>query len=209
MGRKYSECRPAGRCRRSGVFILSLLCLSMPALSAETDGWNVDGEHGELHVEGLLTEAACSLDMASKYQQIDLGNTSSAALLHQGDEGTPIAFQIHLKDCFRVQSSQHDKQTGNLVWSANQPVVSVAFLAPADVDSPDLAAVDNPTISGVGLRLMDTNYHKIKLGLWERPQFLDPGQDTLTFYAVPERTRSNSFAPGPIEATVNFFLDYE
>lgn len=192
----------------AGLALLLLLFFFPLTTQAGRDGWNVDGEHGELHVNGYLTEAACRLDMISEFQEVELGNTSTADLAHPGGEGKPVAFQIRLRDCLRTQSNQRDSRSGNLVWSANQPVVSVAFLAAADVDDPTLVRVNGISVSGVGLKLMDDRYRMQRLGSWNTPQFIDPGQDELTYYATPVRT-SASLAAGDYQATVNFALNYE
>jgi type 1 fimbria pilin len=183
--------------------------MPLSVFAAQHNGWNTDGEHGELHVQGLLTEGACSLNTGSSYQDIDLGNTGTDKLVHPGDEGTPVPFHIYLDNCLRVKSHQRDNRTGNLFWSENQPIVSIEFVAPTDPDSPDLISIDNNVISGVGLRLMNTSYQGLRLGEWNKPQFLDPGQNVLTYYVAPERTKGKSFSPGPIQATVNFYMNYE
>ncbi|WP_370612202.1 fimbrial protein [Klebsiella aerogenes] len=189
--------------------MLLVVCTVLPVVAhGQADNWNVDGEHGEIHIAGQLTEAACRLDMVSAYQQVDLGNVSTDRLLKMGDEGQPVAFQIRLQDCLRVQSENHDERTGNLVWSENQPIVSIAFLAPADADTPSLIRLNGNSVSGVGLQLMNEHYQKLPLGEWSRPQFVNPGQNGLTFYVAPERT-SAPLVEGTFQATVDFHLNYE
>ncbi|WP_189389328.1 fimbrial protein [Buttiauxella sp. B2] len=194
---------------RSGFYIalFSLSCLSRVTW-AQADNWDVGGEHGELQVTGQLTEGACRLDMASAYQQINLGNITTGELVNVGDQGKPVAFQIRLRDCVRTESTKVNNRTGNLIWNANQPVVAMAFLAPTDSDTPSLIRVDGPSISGIGIHLMDAQHRSVRLGSWNRPQFIDPGQDELTFYVVTERTKSQMVA-GDFRTTINFHLNYE
>ncbi|HCB2860475.1 TPA: type 1 fimbrial protein [Klebsiella aerogenes] len=187
--------------------LMTLLCLPLASI-ATADNWDVDGEHGELHVLGQLTEAACRLDMTSAFQQIDLGNIQATATMKTGTQGTPVPFHLQLKDCLRTAGSRRNNRTGNLTWSENQPVVSVAFLAPADADTPDLVRLDGQGVSGIGLRLMNERHQLVRLGNWNRPQFLDPGQNEMTFYVVPERTRA-ALGAGAFRATVDFHLNYE
>lgn len=189
------------------ALLLPILCSPLTA-QATTDGWKIDGEHGELHVTGYLTEAACRLDMVSEFQEVELGNTSTKDLAQLGGEGLPVAFRIRLRDCLRTQSNARDSHTGNLVWSANQPVVSIAFLGQADADNPALVRVDGISVSGVGLKLMDDHYRIQHLGSWNSPQFLEPGRDELNYYVAPVRT-SASLAAGDYQSTVNFALNYE
>lgn len=173
-----------------------------------SDNWNVDGEHGELHVQGELQEGACRVEMDSEFQQVDLGTVSTDALRVPGQHSTPVPFHIYLRDCLRSHGAVRSLWTGNLTWSENQPVVSVAFVAPADADNPELVHPDSVTLSGVGLRLLSDHMETVTLGRRGRPKFLDPGQDTLTFYVAPERTVA-PLAPGDYRATVSFFLNYQ
>ncbi|MGG7779871.1 fimbrial protein [Klebsiella aerogenes] len=197
----------AGRlCSR--IMLPLFLSLLSTSVQAKADGWDVDGQHSELHVTGMLTEAACRLDMTSSFQQVEMGYTATADLAKPGDEAQPVPFQVRLLDCLRTQSSQHDNRTGTLTWSSNQPVISVAFVAPVDVDMPSLIKVAGDEISGVGLKLMDDHYQTINMGVWNRPQFLDPGQDELTFYVAPVRTHAPLVA-GEYQAIANFSLNYE
>ena len=87
-------------------------------------------------------------------------------------------------------------------------MVSVAFLAPADADSPALIRLEGQDISGVGLRLLDEQHQGVRLGTWNRAHLLTPGQDEMTFYVVPERT-SAPLVAGDFHATINFHLNYE
>ncbi|MEX6366629.1 hypothetical protein AB6F62_00600 [Providencia huaxiensis] len=56
------------RCLRSKYMVISL-CLAtvLPAIADNnnlfrpTDGWEVDGQHGVIHVSGSLTENPCEL----------------------------------------------------------------------------------------------------------------------------------------------------
>jgi type 1 fimbria pilin len=189
------------------LYCLLLLCgLSGAGLAA--DNWTVDGEHGELHVQGELQEGACRVEMDSAFQQVDLGTVSTDSLRAPGQHSTPVPFRIYLRDCLRSHGAVRSLRTGNLTWSENQPVVSVAFVGPADALTPALVHPDSMTLSGVGLRLFSDNLEAVTLGRRGRPQFLDPGQDTLTFYVAPERTAA-LLAPGNYRATVSFFLDYQ
>ncbi|HEJ0318279.1 TPA: type 1 fimbrial protein [Klebsiella aerogenes] len=199
--------RKSGSLRAWWLLIPALLCLSTGAI-ATADNWDVDGEHGKLNVSGQLTEAACRLDMTSAFQQVDLGNILVREFLKPGTQGQPMAFQLHLKDCLRTAGSLRNNRTGNLTWSENQPVVSVAFMAPTDADTPELVRLDGQGVGGVGLRLLDAQHHPLSLGRWNRPHFLDPGQDDLTFYVLPERTTA-PLGMGAFRATVDFHLNYE
>ncbi|MEL4015259.1 fimbrial protein [Dryocola clanedunensis] len=203
-----SPCSTKALRRSSGLPLLLAFMISMAANAETTDGWDVDGEHADIYVEGMLTEAACTLDMASDFQQIELGNIPIGTLVHVGDRGEPVAFHLRLKDCLRVEGYKHGNRSGNIAWSSNQPVVTVAFLAPADADNAELVKVFGPEVNGVGLRLTDDKFSDIRLSTWGRPTFISPGQDTLTFYVAPERTNSR-LVGGAFTATVNFQISYQ
>ncbi|MEZ2604123.1 fimbrial protein [Kluyvera intermedia] len=184
------------------------MSLSNPKALAQTDNWNVDGEHGELYVKGVLTESACSLDMSSSFQSIELSNIAMGVLTHPGDRGVPVKFQIRLRDCLKESGDQLDNRTGNHVQSANQPIASVAFLASEDADSSGIIDLTSSGISGIGLQLMDSHFHIIQLGNWNRPEFFESGLDDITFYIVPVRTRV-PMTTGTFRATVNLHIKYD
>lgn len=174
--------------------------------AVQTDNWHVDGEYGELHVRGELTESACRLDMDSSFQLVDMRNNPVGRMLHPGDSGEPVAFQIRLLDCLSLPGGSHDNRTGGLVWSENQPVVSLAFLARENTDLNSIIHPENS--SGIGLKLLNSQHQPIQLGRWGRPFIIEPGQDEMTFYIVPVRTQEPLIA-STFRASLNFFLTYE
>jgi len=172
---------------------------------AATNKNELDNNSGVLHVHGVLTESACRLEMASAWQDINLGVISTAKLTHMGDQGKTSVVLLHLRDCMR-KGSLRDDRTGNLVWAAYQPVVSVSFSAPADMNNPQLIRVSG--ISGLGLRLTDEQGRDVRVGSYGTPLLLAPGQDALTYHVVPERTNVPLQA-GAYSALINFRLNYE
>nr|WP_241392259.1 fimbrial protein [Serratia entomophila] len=181
-----------------------MMVLSPPLHAA--DNWAVDGANGTLHVRGVLTESACRLEMSSAHQDIWLGETGTARLDALGAQGAPVAFQLRLKDCLRTSASQRDVRTGALIWAPNQPSVSVSFMAPSDMDSPQLVKVRG--VSGLGLRLLDSGGRDVRLGSRGAPLFLMPGQSSLTYTVTPERT-SAPLVAGGYHAAVDFQLNYD
>ncbi|BEN43292.1 type-1 fimbrial protein [Serratia marcescens] len=186
------------------------LCLTamlwlLPSVQA-ADNWQVEGAHGVLHVRGELTESACRLEMASAYQTVSLGNTSTAQLARAGDRGVPVNAQLQLRDCLRTPSNNRDTRSGNRVWSTQQPAVSVSFIAPADADNPELVRVQGA--SGLALRITDTQGRDIRLGSRGVPLALAVGQSALNYSITPERTRA-PLQPGAYAAVVGFQLSYD
>lgn len=179
-----------------------LLMLSIHQARAEV----IHGISGVLDVFGSLHNTPCTLDMSSAYQDVDLGSVSRSLLLRPGDQAAPVAFQLRFVDCQRASGSLQSERTGNLVWSASQPVVSVAFVAPADADDPRLVKVQG--VTGMGLLLTDGLGRDAALGNRGEPLFLQHGNDTLTWYVRPVRTAA-VLGNGAFQAAVDFRLVYE
>lgn len=185
------------------VTVLSCLLLALPAFKAQAE---VEGTSGLLDVSGSLHHSACVLEMTSAYQTVELNNVPRSQLQRPGDGATPVAFQLRFFDCRRAAGSVTNERTGKLVWSAYQPVVSVAFLAPADADDPRLVKVQG--ITGMGLYLTDSMGRDVRLGSRGEPLFLAHGSDTLTWHVQPTRT-SAALTNGAFRAVVDFRLNYE
>lgn len=167
---------------------------------------DVEGMNGMLNISGAMHETPCSLEMTSLHQTIDLGAVSTSRLQRPGDQATPVAFQLRFTDCHRTAGSIRSERTGNLTWSAFQPVLSVAFLAPADADDPRLVKVQS--ITGMGLRLTDALGRDVQLGSRGEPLFLPLGGNTQTWHVQPTRTPA-PLSSGAFRAVVDFRLNYE
>ncbi|MFL4423840.1 fimbrial protein [Serratia marcescens] len=194
----------------TGLLLMVPVCLCMMLWLVSgahaADNWQVEGAHGVLRVRGELTEGACRLEMDSADQSIALGSTPSAALTRAGDRGVPVALQLRLWDCLRSPARNRDERSGNLLWSAQQPAVSVSFIAPADADSPQLVKVYGAT--GVGLRITDALGGDIRLGSRGAALPLAVGQSALNYRVAAERTAA-PLVPGAYAAQVNFQLSYD
>ena len=186
--------------------VSALSCLLLVANAHQALAEPVSGMSGTLDVFGSMHNAPCALDMSSAYQAVDLGSVSRSQLQRPGDQATPVAFQLRFVDCQRASGSLQSERTGNLVWSASQPVVSVAFVAPADVDDPRLVRVQG--ITGMGLLLTDALGRDAALGSRGEPLFLQHGNDSLTWHVQPVRT-SAVLSSGAFQAAVDFRLVYE
>ncbi|MBT2372349.1 fimbrial protein [Pseudomonas fluorescens] len=180
-----------------------LIFLLSPPMLAANEG--TVGEHGVLHISGSLTESACRLDMTSAYQAVDMGNVGTAQLQRAGDQAAPVRVQLRLQDCLRGASNQRDK-LGNLTWSASMPSVSFNFTGAHDPDNP--ALLQAAGVGGMGLRMTDQDRRDVGLGLRGQPLLLNPGNDLLTYYIIPERTAAPLQA-GVYNALVMFRLNYE
>nr|WP_274851578.1 fimbrial protein [Serratia marcescens] len=181
----------------------AILWLLPPVQANEGD---VDGNVGHLWVSGALTESACRLEMTSARQEVLLGTTATGSLTRPGATGVPVHVALRLTDCLRSPSDNLDVRTGNRSWAPNQPAVSVSFVAPADMENPQLVRVAGA--QGLGLRLRDNLGEDVRLGARGRPLRLTPGQDTLDYTITPERTAA-PLVPGAYRAVVDFHLSYD
>jgi type 1 fimbria pilin len=182
-----------------------LLLVSMGSAQA-ADEEDVEGMVGMLNIRGSMHEMPCSLEMRSLHQTVDLGAVSASQLAKPGDHATSMPFQLHFKDCQRTAGSIRNERTGNLAWSAYQPVLSVTFVAPADADDPRLVKVQG--ITGMGLQLTDAQGRDVRLGSRGEPLFLSLGASTQTWNVLPTRT-SAPLTSGAFRAVVDFRLNYE
>ncbi|MBC3218440.1 fimbrial protein [Serratia fonticola] len=187
------------------ALVIMAAALMVPSAQA-ADTSQVEGTHGVLHLRGELTESACRLEMASAYQTVWLGNASTGLLAKTGDRGTPVNVLLHLRDCLPSPANSRDERSGNLVWSVQEPAVSVRFIAPADADNPQLVLVRGA--SGLALRITDAQGRDIRLGSRGAPQALAVGQNTLYYRVTPERTHA-PLVPGAFAAMVDFQLSYD
>lgn len=189
---------------KTGVFSLFGTMMVMPCQAK--DSWNIDGEHGELHVYGSLIESACRLDMRSAFQDVELKDTSLTSLNKQGDSGKSTTFVLQLLDCQRTRGELTNIRTGTLVWDSIQPVISVTFNGVKDPDDPSLWLMKG--VSGADLMINDSKGHQIVPGVPEKPQFVTPTQDQLVYSISSVRTKSPLIAGG-FRTIVDFKVNYE
>lgn len=184
----------------------ALALLLAAGTAAADDVALVDGEYGLLQVYGALTESACRLAMESAWQEIDMGTTATGELKKPGDQGTPVRVAIRLEDCLPSPATIRDAWSGDLLWSRDQPSVTVSFVAPGEVLNPGLVKVSGT--SGVALRLTDRYHRDVRLGSEGQPLLLEPGGNTLFYYIAPERTAAPLVA-GAWHALIHFRLNYD
>ena len=187
--------------------LISVLLASCPAVS-------LAGEHkehleridGEIYVYGAMTENACRLETDSAWQRVDMGNISTARLQNPGDRGRPVSVTFQLKDCLPAGARNVDGQSNSLLWGREQPAMNMRFLAVTDSLNPELIALKG--VSGLGLRLQDSEGRDIHPDGQGRPVLLDPGQNALTYTLTPVRTLA-PLQGGAWHSLINVGLDYE
>jgi len=188
-----------------GIAISGLVMLAVSgAGAASLEG--VDGEHGLLTVTGELVDSPCRLSMDSRDQTVDLGTLASADLRYPGDRSQPVTVAVRLEGCLPAAGSLYDARTGAVTLSNSQPVVDVAFTAPADFSDPSLMKLEG--VEGIALRMTDDRNQDVRLGSRGVPHLLAPGDNTLHWAIVAERV-PGPMLPGEFRAVVDFKLSYD
>lgn len=186
-----------------GCLAALLCCANVSTLALAAGN---DGQTAEFQVIGSLLESACYLDVSSSHQTLDLGNLSTARLVQMGDQGSPVTLQLKLQGCVRSEGGRRDERLGTWVWSASEPVATLAFSAVSDPETPELIKVEGA--SGFGLRVQDVDGHDLYLGQTAPVWFVTPGDSQLTYYIRPERTAA-PLKPGAFRASLNVNLTYD
>jgi len=196
-----------GVCARWAGLALLLLTTGMaPVAAAEYGGEEVQGTIGWLYVSGAMREAACQLEMPSRWQSIELPAASTSELQHPGDSAEPTPFSLRLTGCLRSAGAVLNGQNNTLTWSSQQPIVTLTFSAAADVNTPALFQVKGA--EGIGLRLRDAHGNTLRPGVPGAPWFLTPGDNQLRFTITPERTAA-ALQADAYQATLDFQLNYQ
>lgn len=169
--------------------------------------WAPEGQNGVIMVHGELTENACRLEMASEWQEVDLGVVEVRRLQYLGAHGTPVDMQLHLRDCMRAGGQSTNAQSQTVVWSSFQPAVSVTLSAQTDAEAPELVRVTGGA-EGFGLRIRDERGRTVVPGVRQDAHLLMPSQDALTYTIVPERTTAPLKA-GAFSSRLDVRLSYD
>ncbi len=176
------------------------------AIAAGTVGVVANGDNGVLYVSGELTRGACNIDTASRWQTINMGNVNSGELTVPGKKAQGKAIHLRLLDCISSGIEEGEKRTGTVVRVVDQPEVRISFISERDQDNPQLIAVQGA--EGFGLRLEDGQNHLIQPGTEGEPLVLQAGDDELTYWLYPERTRA-ALHEGAWQSVVNMRFSYE
>lgn len=179
----------------------------VPVFTVSADSFDIDGLHGTLTVNGMMTEAPCTMDVTkSMRQEVSLGEIPSSSLRKPGDRAEPVSFELEFRNCIRTQSRLTDVRTDTPTWDAIQPVVSVSFVAVSNKYYPGMLSVKG--VSGLALEVTDAQGEDIRLGSQGRPQFLDAPQGSLQYFVTPVRT-PEKLTEGSFSAVMDFKVDYD
>lgn len=183
----------------SGLIALLITALPMSTLAMHSDG--VDGNQGGLRVHGVLTASACRLEMASAWQDVDVGTLATSGLRRPGDSATPIQVTFHLQDCpdtlTRVRSA---------LWSPTSSAITIHFTALTDDNNPTLVQVKGA--DGLALQLTDAVGRNVRFNDPGLPLLLTSGQTTLNYQLTPVRTTA-PLRVGAWQALIGVGLSYD
>lgn len=187
-----------------GGVTMSALLISQQAKASYVD--NIDGEYGTLKVTGELIDSPCKLSMKSRDQSVDIGVLSTRDLEYPGERSTPVIFTVQLQGCLVAAGSLSDEKISRNRQNISNPAVNIAFTAPSEYLAPDL--IEPIGVSGIALRILDSDGHSVAIGSQEKPQKLTPGDNTLLWKVVAERV-STPIIPGKLNAVIGFRLSYD
>ncbi|EKM6455976.1 fimbrial protein [Cronobacter dublinensis] len=166
----------------------------------------VSADGGTLYVHGVMRENTCRLEMDSAWQDVDLGDISRADVSLVGKMAKPVTVTLYLRDCPEIPTRSANITPLTHTRSAQQPGYQARFVAPTDALNPDLIKVTG--VSGIGLRLKDSQGKTVKMAQQGDTVLLNPGQDTVTYTLQTERTTA-ALVPGPYHAVINFSMMYQ
>lgn len=172
-----------------------LLMLLLPACALGGNKWNVTLPGGNMRFQGVIIAESCRVEAGDRQMTVKMGQISSNRFHAQGEDASPVPFNIHLQECSTTVSQR----------------VGVAFHGVADGKNPDVLSVgEGPGIaSGIGIALFDKEGSQLPLNgppaSWTR---LYSGPTTLHFVAK-YRSTGRQVTGGVANAQAWFSLTYQ
>lgn len=158
---------------------------------------NVYAAAGTVNFTGTILDSACTVDVASKNQTVDLGKYNKSEFTAVGSLTAAKRFNIVLADC------------PDTVTSAK-----VLFDGKPDLTDSNLLAIDDSiqdAATGVAINLMSADKNDLPLHGVNGYNYnlnTDSGvENTLAFYAQYKST-SSTVTAGPANSVANFSVTY-
>ncbi|MDK9358365.1 MULTISPECIES: fimbrial protein [Lelliottia] len=177
------------------LFAATLLALSGSALAA---GTSVTG--GQVHFNGTVVDAACSVDEDSVDFNVDMGQVRTAKFAGADGKVAPGTaanqkrpFTIKLSDCDTTVS-----KNAAITFSGNAPAAM-----PTALDNTAGAG----SAVGIGIQLYDNVGKALALGTASPAYALINGENSLVFSA-DYITTGTTVKPGDVQATATFNVTY-
>ncbi|HHA2009522.1 TPA: fimbrial protein [Enterobacter mori] len=150
---------------------------------------------GTVNFNGEILDAACTVDVGSQNQTVELGKYNKSEFTAAGDVTAATKFNIVLKDCPATVTS-----------------ASVRFDGTPDVTDSKLLAIDSSVsgaATGVAINLMSADKAQLPLhgsNGYSYP-LVETADNTLDFYAQYKST-SDTVTAGPANSVANFSVVY-
>lgn len=156
---------------------------------------NVFAAAGTVNFNGEILDAACTVDVGSQNQTVELGRYNKSEFTNAGDKTAETKFSIVLKDCPATVTS-----------------AAVRFDGTPDAADSTLLAIDSSVAgaaTGVAINLMTADKADLPLHGTNGYSYTltDAADNTLDFYAQYESTVA-SVTAGPANSVANFSVVY-
>lgn len=154
--------------------------------------------NGTVTFKGAIVDAPCSITPEAADQTVNLGQVSNVAL-KDGGQSTPKNFQIKLENC------EYNTET-----PGKNNSVAITFSGAASVDDSKLLGITG-TAKGAGIAITDGSGRLIELGKAATAQNIDQGNNTLSFaaYLQGSKTAGAVVTPGEFQSVADFTLAYQ
>lgn len=149
----------------------------------------------DIQISGKIKDSTCDIVQADRDKEVLLGDYRLQDLLQEGMSTRAIGFTISLENC--------GPDTDN---------VKIAFTGNAPTAKPELLALDNSSVTQLGIRLLGKDKNTIVLNNTQDggvSYSLQPGQTaySLQFYAQYV-VLTTPVPAGPANATANLILTW-
>lgn len=148
---------------------------------------------GKVTLQGSIIESACSIDLNSRNQTVNV-NVISIGELNRSDHGFSIPFIIRLVDCTLNRVSP---------GADNWNYFEVTF----DGLHRGYVFLTHGTATGLGFRLYDSQSQIVKPGIPSSPLALSSGDANLRYHIVVV-TDNSGLNVGYFSSTIKYKIDY-
>jgi major type 1 subunit fimbrin (pilin) len=181
-------------CKLEGIMNKNLIAIAFTAAAALSAS-NVFAEAGTVNFTGEILDAACTVDVGSQNQTVDLGTYNKSEFTAAGDVTAAKKFDIILKDCPTSVTS-----------------AKVRFDGTPDLTDSTLLAIDTSVAgaaTGVAINLMTADMTQLPLHDENSYSYTlsSTADNTLNFYAQYKSTAA-AVTAGPADSVANFSVIY-
>ena len=156
---------------------------------------NVFAAAGIVNFNGEILDAACTVDLASQNQTVNLGKYNKSEFSASGDRTAATNFKIVLKDCPTTVTS-----------------AAVRFDGTPDATDSALLAIDSSVAgaaTGVAINLMTANKADLPLhGSNGYSYALSSTTDNILNFYAQYKSTADSVTAGPANSVANFSVVY-